>query len=102
MCGLSHLHAFSPVFILSHVLLVVSPPALTLAQVGSFSLAAPRWRMFISAPSDLASYERCVRAPDKPHHFLVLLSRRASCNSGIRIDRHVDYEIVSSSSLCRI
>ena len=34
-------HAFSPVFILSHVLLLASPPALTLAQVGSFSLAVP-------------------------------------------------------------
>jgi predicted permease len=57
---LSHLHASSPVFILSNVLLMASPPALTLAQVGHLSFAARSCRMFIAALSDHASHERCI------------------------------------------
>jgi predicted permease len=38
---ISHLHASSPVFILSHVLLIASPPALTLAQVNPFAVWRP-------------------------------------------------------------
>ncbi len=99
---ISHLHASSPVFILSLVLLLASPPALTLAQVGPLSLVARGCRMFTFAPADHAIYERCIRAPHKPHYFLVLLSHRASRNGGICVDRHVDYETVNLTRLCRV
>lgn len=65
----------SPVFVVANVLLVSSPPALTLAQVGSLYLGTcrdARTHARIYLLDNASGLGRCIRASDKPHNLLVI------------------------------
>ena len=103
----------SPVFILSQVLLLASPPALTLAQVRSSFHCQRQVFQTLSTPfflhlADLGSHQRLVRTMDKPHSILVVLSRHPSRYYGVCIDRHVDHKALNrvdslaTTLMCRV
>jgi len=87
-------NSYSPVFMLSMVILLSSPPALTLAQV---RLLLPGWSLLLplltSYRADQPSSLRgCVRAAHQPHGVLVVLRRHAACDHRFRRDRNGDFE----------
>jgi hypothetical protein len=80
------------------VLLLASPPALTLAQVRSSFIVdagASDIEYAFSALADLRSHQRCVRTMDMSHSILVVLSRHPSRYDGVRIDRHANHKALT-------
>jgi predicted permease len=70
----------SPVFVVANVLLVSSPPALTLAQVsrGSTSLLRNVSLRFASHTDNASSVRRRLRATHQPHDLLGVLRRHTA------------------------
>lgn len=79
--------ASSPIFVVSNVLLISSPPALTLAQVCALCTSTVAIAQRYHILDNTSSIRRCLRTTNLSYHLLVVLCRHTTQHHHLRCRR---------------